>query len=235
MIPPIPYPDFDAEVVLVRNLVERPSWHRPERPAGQQTDRALRADYRRWTAADVEPTSLMMASLWQHRAFEDSTLEGGWRSHGGKLSLNADATQRTVQHAAVLLHLVALAEGGAGRAAPSGKPVDNLGKAARDAGVAEVRFARIVNTAPSARLDTLGRVFRQIGRAGVAYRIAVPRPAEGDAPDRRSTYGTLRDSRRDDLAALLAFLFTDNAKPAATRWTAGYYHTSITPTAAEAV
>lgn len=218
----ISYRDFDGTVALVRHLVARPPWHRPERATGQQNDRALRAEYRHWTSADVEPTPLMLAPLWQRTPVD------GWRG------LDEASVDRGVHLAAIVLHLVALAEGGAGRETPTGAPVDNLGRAARDAGVAEVRWARIVNAAPSVRLDAVGRLMRQIGRAGVPYRVAAPRADDEDAPDRRSTRQTLHHPQRDDLAALVAFLFTADSKPAASRWTAGYYHTSLTPTAAEA-
>ena len=80
------------------------------------------------------------------------------------------------------------------------------------------------------RLDTLARLFRRFARAGagVRLRLTVARPDEG-AADARSTRRTLRDSRVDDLAALLAFLFTDDPKPAVSRWAAGFFRTSPSP------
>ncbi len=208
----IPWPAFDAEVAFVRRLVQRVPWQRPD---GSE-DRALRAEYRRWTSADAEPTPLMLAPLWAHAAVAQ-----GWHS------LDEAGLDRAVHHAALVLHLVALGEGA------SGAPLDNLGAAAHRAGVAEGRFARLVNTPAPARLETLGRLFRRLARENVSYRATAP-PAEEGQPDRRSSRATLRDGRRDDLAALLAFLFTDEPRPAASRWAAGYYRTTDAASTSEA-
>lgn len=207
---PIPRPEFDPEVALVRYLARDVPWRR----ADGSEDRGLRATFRRWAAADGDPTPLMLAPLWQRIP------AAGWEG------LPASSVDRAVHHAALVLHLVALGEGG------SGKPVDNLGAAAKAADVAEGRFVRLVNSPAPARLEALARLFRQFARKGVPYRVAAPKPAEEEATaeggaDRRSTLATLRDTRRDDLAALLAFLFTDDPGPAASRWAAGYYR--ITP------
>jgi hypothetical protein len=204
----IPWKQFDAELALVRHLVHAPPWARDD-------DRGLRAAFRRWTVADEEPTVEMLAVLWPRVPV------GGWRD------LDEAATERAVRHAALVLHLLALG------LAPDeqGQPASNLGAAARAAGVAEGRFARLVNTPSPARLETLGRLFRRFRAQRVQLRLTAPRPEEGQ-PERRSTARTLRDLRYDDLAALLAFLFTDNPKPAVARWAAGYYRTE---TPAEAI
>ncbi len=204
----IPQREFDEEVRLVRYLTREFPWRRSD----GKDDRALRAEYRRWTTADTEPTPLMLAPLWRRIPTD------GWKG------LNEPAIDRAVHHAALVLHLLALGEGG------SGKPVDDLGAASKAASLAEGRFTRLVNTPQSARLETLARLFRRFGRAGVNYRAAAPHRNEdddGDGFDRRSTRNSLRDSRRDDLAALLAFLFTDDPKASASRWAAGYYR--LTP------
>ncbi|MFN3314762.1 MAG: hypothetical protein ACK46Q_15045, partial [Hyphomonas sp.] len=139
----LPHPDFDATLHLVRRLVEPRPWHRPERPPGRQTDRALRAEYRHWTSADEEPTPLMLAPLWQHGTerkhptFPDDVLERGWASPDDRHRLSPEATERAVRLAAVVQHLVAVAEGGAGRETPGGSAVDNLGRAAQLADVGE--------------------------------------------------------------------------------------------------
>lgn len=216
---PIPWDEFDAEVALVRHLLREIPWRRS---SGE--DRALRAAYRRWTTADEEPSPLMLQPLWAR------VPAGGW--HG----LADDGLDRAVHHAALLLHLVALGEGGTGR------PVDNLGAAAKAANLAEGRFARLVNTPEPARLTALARLFRRFARENVNYRpIAPAGPEQAVSEDAErapailpSTRATLRDSRRDDLAALLAFLFTNDPKTPASRWAAGYYNVSLTPTAAEA-
>ncbi len=192
---------FDAELALVRYLVHEPPWLRTD-------DRGVRAAFRRWTTTDAEPTVEMLAALWPR------VPAGGW---GG---LDESATERSVRHAALVLHLLALGID----ADELGQPAASLGAAARAAGVAEGRFARLMNTPALARLETLGRLFRRFRAQRVHLRLTAPRPEEGQ-PDRRSTFHTLRDTRYDDLAALLAFLFTDNPKPAVARWAAGYYHT----------
>lgn len=203
----IPWHEFDAEVDLVRYLIRELPWRR----ADGSDDRSIRAEYRRWTTSDGEPTPLMLAPLWRRIPAD------GWNG------LNDDATDRAVHHAALVLHLIALGDEG------GGKPISNLGAAAQAAGVAEGRFNRLVNTPPSARLETLARLFRRFDRANVPYRVALPAPSseDEDATDRRSNRRTLRDSRRDDLAALLTFLFTNDPKPAASRWAAGFYR--LTP------
>ena len=201
----IPRHQFDAELTLVRHLVHDPPWVRTD-------DRGLRAAFRRWTPADVEPSVEMLAALWPR------VPAGGWRG------LDAPALERAVRHAALVLHLPALG------LAPDepGQTTTNLGAAAWKAGVAEGRFARLMNTPAPARLEALGRLFRRLRAARVHLRLTAPKPDEGE-PDRRSTWATLRDLRRDDLAALLAFLFTDNPKPAVARWAAGYYDTAVQP------
>ena len=203
---PIPRPEFDAEVALVRYLVHDRPWARTG-----DDDRALRAAFRRWTTADGEPTPLMLAPLWQHVPSD------GWRG------LDEPGVDRAVHHAALVLHLLAL---GLDADAP-GVPATNLGAAAKAAGVAEGRFVRIVNTPAPARLETLGRLFRRFRQQNVHLRLTADKPEE-DETDRRSTRATLRDSRYDDLAALLAFLFTDTPKPAVSRWAAGYYRLEST-------
>src|SRR5690606_23466250 len=125
-----------------------------------------------------------------------------------------------VHHAALVLHLLSL---GLDADAP-GVPATNLGAAAKAAGVAEGRFARLVNTPAPARLEMLGRLFRRFRQQNVHLHLTAGKPEEGE-PERRSTRATLRDSRYDDLAALLAFVFTDDPRPAASRWAAGYYRT----------
>ena len=197
----IPWRLFDTECSLVRHLVHDPPWIRND-------DRGLRAAFRRWTPADVEPSVEMLAALWPR------VPAAGWQG------LEEPDLERAVRHAAYVLHLLALG------LAPDekGKPASNLGEAARAAGVAEARFARLMNTPPSARLEALGRLFRRLRAARVLLRLTAPKPDDGE-PDRRSNRNTLKDLRRDDLAAILAFLFTDNPKPAVARWAAGYYHT----------
>ena len=210
---PIPWSAFDAEVALVRRLVHERPWLR----AGGEEDRALRAEFRRWSGDDAEPTTLMLASLWPR------VPGGGWRG------LDEAGLDRAVHHAALVLHLLAL---GLDPGAP-GAPTTNLGAAAKAAGVAEGRFARLVNTPAPARLETLGRLFRRFRQQNVHLHLTTGTPAEGEK-DRRSTRATLHDGRHDDLAALLAFLFTDDPKPAASRWAAGYYRTEATTEASAA-
>ncbi len=206
----IPWTQFDAELTLVRHLVHDPPWAHTD-------DRGLRAAFRRWTPAVVEPSVEMLAALWPR------VPAGGWQG------LDEAGLERAVRHAALVLHLLALG------LAPDepGKRTTNLGAAARAVGVAEGRFARLMNTPAPARLEALGRLFRRLRAGRVHLHLTAPRPAEGE-PDRRSTLRTLRDLRRDDLAALLAFLFTDNPKPAVARWAAGYYHTDDQPETADA-
>lgn len=210
----IPRPEFDAEVALVRDLVHERPWTRTG-----DDDRALRAAFRRWTIAAGEPTPLMLAPLWRHRA-----VQNGWHD------LDEPGLDRAVHHAALVLHLLALGIDGD---AP-GAPTTNLGAAAKTAGVAEGRFVRIVNTPAPARLETLRRLFRRIRQENVHLRLTADKPADGET-DRRSTRATLRDGRYDDLAALLAFLFTDAPKPAVSRWAAGYYRTEIVHAPADAL
>lgn len=205
---PIPWPEFDAEVALVRHLISERPWTR-----SGDDDRALRAAFRRWTTADAEPTPLMLAPLWQR------VPAGGWRG------LPEPGLDRAVHHAALVLHLLALGLDPDDK----GTPTTNLGAAARAAGVAEGRFVRLVNTPAPARLETLGRLFRRFRQQNVHLRLTASAPEEGGG-DRRSTRSTLRDTRHDDLAALLAFLFTDAPKPAVSRWAAGYYRTESSET-----
>lgn len=205
---PIPWPAFDAEVALVRHLVHDRPWVRP----GGEDDRALRAAFRRWSTADGEPTPLMLAPLWQHPAVCNN-----WHD------LAEPDLDRAVHHAAFVLHLLALGLD----PDDSGTPATNLGAAAKAAGVAEGRFVRLVNTPAPARLETLGRLFRRFRQQNVHLHLTSGKPDENE-PDRRSTRATLRDLRRDDLAALLAFLFTDDPKRAVSRWAAGYYRMEST-------
>lgn len=198
----IPWSEFDAEVALVRYLVHERPWTRTG-----DDDRALRATFRRWTTADGEPTPLMLAPLWQ-RVPSD-----GWRG------LDEPGVDRAVHHAALVLHLLAL---GLDADAP-GVPTTNLGAAAKAADVAEGRFVRIANTPAPARLETLGRLFRRFRQQNVHLHIVI-KAKEGEVPD----YRAQRDPRRDELAALLAFLFTDDPKPAVSRWAAGYYRLEST-------
>jgi hypothetical protein len=123
-----------------------------------------------------------------------------------------------------VLHLLALGLDTDGE----GQSTFNLGAAAKAAGVAEGRFVRLVNTPAPARLETMGRLFRRFRSRNVLLHLTAGKPSDGEM-DRRSTHATLRDSRRDDLAALLAFLFTVDPKPAVSRWAAGYYRTEIIP------
>ncbi|ARA93896.1 hypothetical protein AWN76_012490 [Rhodothermaceae bacterium RA] len=201
----IPWHQFDAELTLVRHLVHDPPWAHTD-------DRGLRAAFRRWTPADVEPSVEMLAALWPR------VPAGGWKG------LDEPGLERAVRHAALVLHLRAL---GLDPGEP-GTPTTNLGAAARAASVAEGRFARLMNTPAPARLEALGRLFRRLRTARVHLHLTAPKPEDGET-DRRSTLATLKDLRRDDLAALLAFLFTDDPKPAVSRWAAGYYRTSDQP------
>lgn len=202
----IPWREFDSEVALVRHLIRDLPWRR----ADGTDDRAIRAEYRRWTTADSEPTPLMLAQLWPHVPAD------GWRG------LSEPGLDRAVHHAALVVHLLALGEGG------FGTPINDLGAASKAANVAEGRFARLLNAPPSAKLESLARLFRRFGREGVNYRAAAPRSNDdSEGIDRRSKWSTIRDSRCDDLAALLAFLFTEDPKRSASRWAAGYYR--LTP------
>lgn len=198
---PIPWSDFDSEVALVRHLAHTVPWK-----YNGDDDRALRAAFRRWTTADGEPSPLMLAPLWQR------VPASGWRG------LDEPSVDRAVHHAALVLHLLALGLD----ADAQGVPTYNLGAAAKAAGVAEGRFVRLVNTPAPARLETLGRLFRRFRQQNVHLLLTAGKPDDGSI-DGRSTRATLRDSRRDDLAALLAFLFTSTPKPAVSRWAAGYY------------
>ncbi len=205
----IPWSELDAELALVRHLVHVPPWLRDD-------DRGLRAAFRRWTPADEEPSIEMLAALWPR------VPAAGWRG------LDPPGTERAVRHAALVLHLLALGLG----PDEQGQPATNLGRAAQAAGVAEGRFARLMNTPAPARLEALGRLFRRFRAQRVYLRLAAPRPEDGE-DDRRSTRATLRDTRRDDLAAFLAFLFTDDPRPAVSRWAAGYYRTEQEAPASE--
>ena len=92
----IPWHEFDAEVDLVRYLIRELPWRR----ADGSDDRSIRAEYRRWTTSDGEPTPLMLAPLWRRIPAD------GWNG------LNDDATDRAVHHAALVLHLIALGDEG---------------------------------------------------------------------------------------------------------------------------
>lgn len=197
----IPAAQFDAELSLVRHLIHEPPWLRDD-------DRSMRAVFRRWSPRDGEPSTLMLASLWPRVPVD------GWNG------LDEMACRRAIHHAALVLHLVSLGL----PASESGVPTTNLGAAAKAAGVSEGRFARLVNLPAPARLDALGRLFRQLRAQRVHLHLTAARPGEGE-PEGRSTRRTLQDTRRDDLAALLVFLFTNTPRPAAARWAAGYYRT----------
>lgn len=192
---------FDAELRLVRHLVHDPPW-----VGAKRDDRGMRAAFRRWTPDEKIPSVEMLGPLWQRVPAE-------WRG------LDDEGRDRAVRHAALLLHLRALGLD----ADQPGSYAYNLGAAAKAAGVAEGRFARLMNTPEPARLEALGRLFRRFRAKRVHLRFAAPgQPAEGE-PDRRSYFRSLHDLRRDDLAALLAFLFTDYPKRPVARWAAGYY------------
>ncbi len=193
----IPLNQFDAELRLVRRLVARLPWQR-----GDETDRGLRAAYRRWTPGNTlgtppEASVEMTAPLWARVA-------------GPAEGLTDDATLRAVRHAAFVLHLVALG-------ADEGAEAPNVGSACRRADVADGRFVRLMHAPERARLEVLGRAFRRFRQAGVRVRLVAD-----DAAD-WSRYRTLDHSSRDDLAALLAFLFTDRPERAIARWAAAFF------------
>jgi len=199
----IPYPEFDAELALVRHLLKELPWQR-----GGNEERGLRSEFRHWTVADHEPSPIMLASLWMRVPGD------GWNG------LSDTGLDRAVHHAALLLHLLAV-----GVQPPHEKPPEiNLGTAAKLAGVKEGRFTRLVSTPGPARLAAVSRLFRQLRQKNIFYKLTWPAPGDGER-DRRSTRRTLRDGRVDDLAAILVFLFSDDPKPAISRWAAGYYRT----------
>ncbi len=204
----IPGPEFDAELGLVRHLVSEPPWVRSE-------SKGLRAAFRRWTSADLEPSLEMLAPLWRRIPAV------GWKG------LNDPSTVRSVHHAAFVLHLLALGLD------PGGKQSFNLGKAAKDARVGDGRFARLMNTPFPSRMEALGRLFRRFRSEGIYLRIAAPRPDE-DEFDCRSRRWTARDPRRDDLAAMQMFLFTNDPKIAVARWAAGYFRSETSTERTEA-
>lgn len=199
----IPWQEFNAELTLVRHLVHEYPWQR-----GVNEDRGLRSEFRRWDASDQDPSVTMLAPLWRRVPAD------GWTG------LNEIGLDRSVHHAAMLLHLLALGE----TVFSDKRPASNLGTAARRADVKEGRFNRLVNTPGTARLKALSRLCRQLRQKNVAYRLTISKPSDGEM-ERRSTLRTLRDGRVDDLAAILTFLFTDNPKVSISRWAAGYYHT----------
>lgn len=204
----IPWNQFDEEVRLVRYLIEPPPWKRSGR---EDEDRGLRAVYRRWSASGGDltapavadrtgPSPEMVAPLWLRNPRQPE----GWSDTD---------LQRAVDHAAMVLHLIALgADGGA--------PATSLGAACHRAGVSDKRFIRLMHTPRSARLEALARLFRRLRAANVPVRFA------SSEQDRRSSRRTLRNLQHDDLAAFLAFLFTDESEDAIARWAAAYYRTA---------
>lgn len=208
---------FDAEVALIRDLVHRPPWLRPGRPADDPIDQGFRAPYRRWvpprTASDTAaPTPEMIRLLWASRRI--ATL-AGWRD---------DETDRAVERAAVVLHLVSLTADDVprGRSPETARAERSLGAALAAAGVVDKRFVALMHTPFPGRIAALGRALRRLRSAGLVYR---PASAPG-RDDRHSAWHSLGHSTRDDLAALVLFLFHPDADPAVARWAGAFFRAS---------
>lgn len=144
------------EAAVLQRLVECPPWIQLYEP--HDVDTAVRASFRRWAPAEVEPSVLMIQAIWE-RAENEAWLQ----------KLPTEQQQHTVSRLARTLHLFALApEEGPARSsfgaacafqAPNSKaPIISRG-----------RFARLVNPPPDTqrRLESLGRAFRHFRQKGV--------------------------------------------------------------------
>ncbi len=141
---------------LIRHSVEHPPWLLPRGDSHSETNRGTWAAFKRWTAADQEPSVEMLAAVWKSPFFSSFGLDG-------------HALDEAVRRATLILHVYALMS-------PDGPMLDNIGTACsyRAGGtskaiVSEARFARIVNTPPPwiHRLEALARLARRFRAAGI--------------------------------------------------------------------
>lgn len=192
----------------VRTLVRHVPWR-----AHEKEDRGLRARYARWNpSGSALPGPSLLGPLWRFvpdKGGEDVTAE----------------MSRAVEWAGIVLHLIAVGP----EAAEEKVSGPNLGRALQRAGMKEARFVRLMHAPLHVRLESLSRTFRFLKRQGVAYS---PVLFSGTAESEGSGYlHPIKDSRSDDLAALLTFLFISDATPAIARWSQGYFQpvSEVTP------
>lgn len=190
----------------VRTLTRNAPWRVKERD-----DRGLRARYARWNpSVSPVPGPSLLGPLWRFIPSSESEEQ-------------ATATSRGVEWAGIVLHLIAV-----GPEIASGKPtLSNLGQALRRADMKENRFVRLMHAPLHTRLESLSRALRLLKRSNVPYS---PILTQKSATDEKVTFlHPIKDSRSDDLAALLTFLFVSDASASIARWSQGYFQ----PTEAE--
>lgn len=122
----------------------------------------LRATFRRWRPdASGEPTMEMRGAIWgdtylysliPEPASDESLQEQRWRERN---------THQMIDQAAILVSLRAVA-------GESGSPAVPFGKALLQSGLSDTRFARLVTTPPSGRLEGLRRALQMTEHSGIA-------------------------------------------------------------------
>lgn len=183
-------------------LLDPPPWTSGANDA--LVDRGVRAAFRRWAPAEGAPPFDLIAPIWQRlNDLETYRAKQGWDQLIPE-QWTLDDREEVVRRTAMLLHLIALLP-------EEGQVLDNFGTACRAAGVANGRFARLVNppTELTRRLETLSRAFRRFRQQNVRLRLL------GD--------GETAKERQLELEAFHRFLFTDDFTSAVSRWARGYF------------
>ena len=203
---PLSSAEIDDEARFLRPLLRRPPWisfrsgNREERE-----DTTIRTLFKRYRPgrAPHNVSLEMQAMVWQHDAIKTEFIPE---------ALKADETAliRAVQHAALVLHL--LARGPV--ASPNGL---DFGRGCREGGLSDERFARLMGTPKANRLEAISRVMQRLERAG--------KPLHWLAEDREkySTHWNARRTDTDEVWSMLNFLFGYNPNRSITRWAAGFF------------
>jgi len=196
---PLSYDDLDAEAVFLRPLLRRPPW----RTYGDKEDTGIHALFRRYRPGTAPHTLSpeLRGAVWGGTAFVPDALKD-----------NDAGLIRAVDHAALVLHL--LARGPA--ASPNGL---DFGKGCSKAGLSDTRFTRLMGTPQPRRLEALSRVMQRLEKAGTPLRWV----AEDAEMQSRPWNAHLPST--DEVWPMLNFLFGYEPDPSIARWAAGFFGT----------
>lgn len=121
----------------------------------------LRATFRRWRPdASKEPTMEMRGAIWGDNYLYGLIPEPASDESADEQRLREWHTQRMIDQSAILVSLRAVA-------GESGSPAVPFGKALLQSGLSDTRFARLVTTPPSGRLEALRRALQMTEHSGV--------------------------------------------------------------------
>lgn len=138
-----------------RKLSEAAVRSLPERWNDKKVNRSgLRAAFRRWRPdADAEPSMEMRGAIWGDNYLFGIIPEPAPDESIGEQRAREGHTQQMVDRAAILVSLRAVAGEHAGTPVP-------FGKALLQSGLSDTRFARLVTTPPSGRLEAVRRALQ---------------------------------------------------------------------------